>query len=70
MGKELIKAKAKEDEHVIQPQTTTPATDTSDWPLLLKNYDRRTEYLLPCHNLPNAKERTNGTRVLTFPKCS
>lgn len=30
-----------EDEHVIKPQTTTPAADTSDWPLLLKNYDKR-----------------------------
>lgn len=43
-GKELIKS--KEDEHVIQPQSTTPAADTSDWPLLLKNYDKRTEYLV------------------------
>lgn len=42
-GKELIKA--DEDEHVIQPQSTTPAADTSDWPLLLKNYDKRTDYL-------------------------
>lgn len=42
-GKELIKA--DEDEHVIQPQSTTPAADTSDWPLLLKNYDKRTEHL-------------------------
>lgn len=32
----------KDDEHVIKPQTTTPAADTSDWPLLLKNYDKRT----------------------------
>lgn len=31
----------KEDEHIIKPQTTTPAADTSDWPLLLKNYDKR-----------------------------
>lgn len=31
----------KQDEHVIKPQTTTPAADTSDWPLLLKNYDKR-----------------------------
>lgn len=34
-------AKAQEDKHVIKPQTTTPAADTSDWPLLLKNYDKR-----------------------------
>lgn len=34
-------ARAQEDEHVIKPQSTTPAADTSDWPLLLKNYDKR-----------------------------
>ncbi|KAJ4423833.1 centromere/microtubule-binding protein cbf5 [Gnomoniopsis sp. IMI 355080] len=47
-GKELIKA--GEDEHVIQPQSTTPAADTSDWPLLLKNYDKllvRTGHFTP-----------------------
>lgn len=33
--------RANDDEHVIKPQTTTPAADTSDWPLLLKNYDKR-----------------------------
>lgn len=49
-GKELIKMPGKElikvgeDEHVIQPQSTTPAADTSDWPLLLKNYDKRARY--------------------------
>lgn len=37
-GKDV--AKTSEDEHVIQPQSTTPAADTSDWPLLLKNYDK------------------------------
>jgi hypothetical protein len=26
---------------VIQPQAHIPALDTSDWPLLLKNYDQR-----------------------------
>ena len=33
--------KAQEEEHVIKPVASKPATDTSDWPLLLKNYDKR-----------------------------
>ena len=28
-------------DYTIKPQATTPAVDTSDWPLLLKNYDKR-----------------------------
>ncbi|KAL8739576.1 MAG: hypothetical protein Q9190_007638 [Brigantiaea leucoxantha] len=35
MDKALIKT---DDEHMIKPQSYTPAVDTSDWPLLLKNY--------------------------------
>lgn len=36
------KKKAQEqEEHIIKPQATTPAVDTSEWPLLLKNYDKR-----------------------------
>ena len=27
------------DEYFIKPSTATPALDTSEWPLLLKNYD-------------------------------
>ncbi|KAJ3084566.1 centromere/microtubule-binding protein cbf5 [Rhizoclosmatium hyalinum] len=27
-------------DHVIKPSSATPALDTSDWPLLLKNYDK------------------------------
>lgn len=30
-----------EEKGIIVPQSTTPAADTSDWPLLLKNYDKR-----------------------------
>ena len=29
-----------EEEHLIKPQSSTPALDTSKWPLLLKNYDK------------------------------
>lgn len=32
----------QEDEFAIKPQAVTPALDTSNWPLLLKNYDKRT----------------------------
>lgn len=43
MGNTAIDAtKGQDDEHVIKPQSTTPASNTSDWPLLLKNYDKRT----------------------------
>lgn len=40
----------EDDEHVIRPEATTPAVDTSDWPLLLKNYNRllvRTGHFTP-----------------------
>lgn len=33
--------KKTEEEHIIKPQAVTPAVDTSSWPLLLKNYDKR-----------------------------
>ncbi|KAI3629282.1 hypothetical protein MIR68_012698, partial [Amoeboaphelidium protococcarum] len=29
-----------QENHVIKPQKITPVLDTSNWPLLLKNYDR------------------------------
>lgn len=58
-GKELIKA--KEDEHVILPQSTTPAADTSDWPLLLKNYDKRTEW--------NSQPLQKRPVLLTLSQC-
>lgn len=35
-------ASKQEDEFAIKPQAVTPALDTSNWPLLLKNYDKRT----------------------------
>jgi hypothetical protein len=38
----VVKAGGEED-FSIKPQATTPALDTSNWPLLLKNYDKRTE---------------------------
>ena len=35
-------AQAKGDvEYSIKPETVTPAIPTSEWPLLLKNYDKR-----------------------------
>lgn len=33
--------KGDEDEYTIKPQATTPTIDTSSWPLLLKNYEKR-----------------------------
>lgn len=39
------KQQQQEDEYTIKPQAVTPAVDTSSWPLLLKNYEKR-EYSL------------------------
>lgn len=39
-----------EEEYAIKPEAATPAIDTSDWPLLLKNYNRllvRTGHFTP-----------------------
>ncbi|MBA0650782.1 hypothetical protein Goklo_018164 [Gossypium klotzschianum] len=33
-------AKESDQDFMIKPQTTTPSIDTSQWPILLKNYDR------------------------------
>ena len=30
-----------ETDYSIKPEATTPALDTSTWPLLLKGYDKR-----------------------------
>ncbi len=32
---------SKEVDYTIKPEAVTPAVDTSTWPLLLKNYDKR-----------------------------
>ncbi|KAL9014848.1 MAG: hypothetical protein Q9173_000515 [Seirophora scorigena] len=43
-------AKEDEEEFTIKPQASTPAIDTSDWPLLLKNYNKllvRTGHFTP-----------------------
>lgn len=31
----------EEEEQIIKPEHITPTVDTSDWPLLLKNWDQR-----------------------------
>ncbi|KAK8695586.1 hypothetical protein V6N13_000739 [Hibiscus sabdariffa] len=33
-------AKESDQDFMIKPQSTTPSIDTSQWPILLKNYDR------------------------------
>ena len=40
-------AKQADDEYAIKPQAATPAIDTSSWPLLLKNYDKRESRMAP-----------------------
>ncbi|KAI8854720.1 pseudouridine synthase [Chytridium lagenaria] len=39
-GKKKVKSSSKEDDYTIKPSSATPALDTSEWPLLLKNYDK------------------------------
>ncbi|KAL8942708.1 MAG: hypothetical protein Q9216_001512 [Gyalolechia sp. 2 TL-2023] len=38
LGMEVAKGAEEEEKYTIKPQASTPAVDTSDWPLLLKNY--------------------------------
>jgi H/ACA ribonucleoprotein complex subunit 4 len=35
------------DDYSIKPTAVTPSIDTSNWPLLLKNYDKRESQLVP-----------------------
>lgn len=51
MAMDLVK-KTGDDEYSIKPQAVTPALDTSSWPLLLKNYDKR-----ECRHLLSAVRR-------------
>lgn len=39
-------ANSEEDEMVIKPEKIVPKVDTTEWPLLLKNWDQR-EYKYP-----------------------
>ena len=46
----MVATKTEEEEYTIKPQSSTPAIDTSDWPLLLKNYNKlliRTGHFTP-----------------------
>ncbi|KAK6506926.1 centromere/microtubule-binding protein cbf5 [Arthrobotrys musiformis] len=45
-----VVGKKEEDEYAIKPENISPTTDTSTWPLLLKNYDKlrvRTGHFTP-----------------------
>lgn len=46
-GMEVVKA--GEEEYSIKPQASVPALDTSTWPLLLKNYDKRMASSTSCN---------------------
>jgi len=49
-------AKGAEEEYSIKPQATTPALDTSNWPLLLKNYEKRMAHLFMwCNDRPGER---------------
>ncbi|KAL2052624.1 hypothetical protein ABVK25_007184 [Lepraria finkii] len=46
----VVLAKGENDDYTIKPEATTPTVATSDWPLLLKNYNRllvRTGHFTP-----------------------
>ena len=46
----VVLAKGEELDYTIKPESTTPVVDTSEWPLLLKNYNRllvRTGHFTP-----------------------
>ena len=46
----VVLAKSQEADFTIKPEATTPTVDTSDWPLLLKNYNKllvRTGHFTP-----------------------
>lgn len=50
VAKEEATDEKKEEDFIIKPQASTPAVDTSDWPLLLKNYNKllvRTGHFTP-----------------------
>lgn len=34
----------QEVDYTIKPEAVAPSVDTSQWPLLLKNYDKRKEF--------------------------
>jgi H/ACA ribonucleoprotein complex subunit 4 len=42
----LVQTKGDAD-YSIKPEAVTPALDTSEWPLLLRNYSKCKKYL--CH---------------------
>jgi len=46
----LVKQTYEDDDQIIKPEAVTPSVDTSEWPLLLKNWDRllvRTGHFTP-----------------------
>lgn len=60
MGKEVVVAKKAEEDYSIKPQAVTPSIDTSSWPLLLKNYDKRKLLLPPASFLPRGEPRLSS----------
>lgn len=41
MVMDIVRKDEADDEYTIKPQSSAPAVDTSTWPLLLKNYEKR-----------------------------
>jgi len=56
----MVDDKMDVEEYLIKPQATTPAQDSSKWPLLLKNYTNllvRTGHFTPIPNGSNPLRR-------------
>jgi hypothetical protein len=77
MSKVVVMEK-EEEQQVIKPTAVTPAVDTSAWPLLLKNYERRRsrltlraldrgmELLMLSSSCPDGPFHTNSHRKRAF----
>nr|VDD24525.1 unnamed protein product [Brassica oleracea] len=62
---EVEEVAAETGDYMIKPQSSTPAIDTSQWPLLLKNYDRlnvRTGHYTP-HLLRSLSPQASSPRL-------
>jgi hypothetical protein len=49
----------------IKPESVTPSIPTSEWPLLLKNYDKRESRLLQVVSQENSRRFLNTKQIST-----
>lgn len=58
-----VQAAKVDIEYSIKPEAVTPAVDTSSWPLLLKNYDKRKSFLFLLLSLREIIESAASTML-------